>query len=57
MINGTYGSYLCIGHDPSQCLMVLSDAIKNIVISKSCEVFPDITDVTYSVNSGCLPYK
>lgn len=35
MINGPYGLYLLIGHDPSQCLMVLSDAIKNIAIYKS----------------------
>lgn len=35
MINRPYGSYLRIGHDPSQYLMVLSDAIKNVVISKS----------------------
>lgn len=35
MMNGPYGSCLCIGHDPSQCLMVISDAIKNVIISES----------------------
>lgn len=35
MINGPYGLYLLIGRDPSQCLVVLSDAIKNIAIYKS----------------------
>lgn len=42
MINGPYGFYLLIGHDPGQCLVVLSDAIKNIAIYKSWEIFPDV---------------
>lgn len=42
LINGPYGFYLLTGHDPTQCLVVLSDAIKNTAIYKSWEAFPDV---------------
>lgn len=42
LINGPYGFYLLTGHDPTQCLVVLSDAIKNTDIYKSWEAFPDV---------------